>query len=73
MKGKLKGVFLVLDDIDKFSEVFIDEDGNIAWDIDKNIDTNVVWNNRIDMASLEELEIEVGKLKERNRKVEQNK
>jgi len=27
----------------------IDEYGNIAWDIDKTLDSSVHWNNRIDL------------------------
>lgn len=49
MSGSLFGVFELLNDIDKFKEVFLDESGNIAWDIDKNLDSNVAWNNRIDI------------------------
>jgi predicted ribosome-associated RNA-binding protein Tma20 len=49
MSESLYGVFEVLKNKDKFKEVFIDEYGNIAWDIDNNIDSNVYWNNRIDI------------------------
>ncbi|MBC2579417.1 DUF2442 domain-containing protein [Clostridium sp. DJ247] len=49
MKDKLFGVFEILKDLNKFKEVFIDESGNVAWDRDTNIDSNVVWNNRIDI------------------------
>jgi len=49
MNDKLYGVFEILKDISKFKEVFIDEYGNIAWDIDKTLDSNVHWNNRIDL------------------------
>ena len=49
MADNLYGVFEILKDEQKFKEVFIDESGNIAWDIDKNIDSNVYWNNRIDI------------------------
>lgn len=51
MKNKLFGVFEVLKDISKFKEVFIDEYGNIAWDRDKNIDSSIYWNNRIDLCN----------------------
>jgi len=33
---------------DDFARVFVDEAGNLAWDIDSGIDSSVVWNNRID-------------------------
>jgi len=49
MKDSLFGVFEILKDINKFREVFIDENGNIAWDRDNNIDSNIHWNNRIDI------------------------
>lgn len=49
MSKNLFGVFEILKDKNKFKEVFIDEYGNIAWDIDKNIDSSVHWNNRIDL------------------------
>lgn len=49
MKDSLFGVFETLKNIKKFKEVFIDEHGNIAWDRDNNIDSNIHWNNRIDI------------------------
>lgn len=49
MKDSLFGVFEILKDINKFKEAFIDDNGNIAWDKDNNIDSNVEWNNRIDI------------------------
>lgn len=51
MSNELYGVFSILKNLDKFYEVFIDENGNIAWEKDKNIDSNVVWNNKIDICS----------------------
>lgn len=49
MKNKLFGVFEILNDINKFKEVFIDDNGDIAWDKDKNLDSNIHWNNRLDI------------------------
>ncbi len=49
MSENLFGVFEILKDKEKFNEVFIDEYGNIAWEIDKNVDSNIHWNNRIDL------------------------
>jgi hypothetical protein len=49
MNDKLFGVFEILKDLNKFKEAFIDESGNVAWDRDTNIDSNIVWNNRIDI------------------------
>lgn len=49
MENELKGVFAVLKDIKKFQSVFIDEFGNVAWDIDDSVDSRVHWGNRIDI------------------------
>jgi len=49
MLDKLFGVFESLKDIEKFKQVFVDESGNIAWDKDNSVDSNVVWSNRIDI------------------------
>ncbi len=51
MSEKLTGVFEVLKDKSKFNNVFLDEFGNIAWDRDINIDSDKIWNNRIDLCS----------------------
>lgn len=51
MSNELYGVFEILKNINKFKEVFIDEDGNIAWEKDSKIDSNIVWNNKIDICS----------------------
>lgn len=49
MEDKLNGVFSVLQNQEKFKKVILDEFGNVAWDIDENIDSSVNWNNRIDI------------------------
>ena len=49
MKNKLFGVFEILNDINKFKKVFIDENGDIAWDKDINLDSSIHWNNRLDI------------------------
>ena len=49
MSKNLFGVFEILKDKDKFKEVFIDEFGNIAWERDKTVDSNKVWNNKIEV------------------------
>lgn len=49
LSNKLFGVFEVLQDIDKFKTVFIDEYGDIAWDKNPHIDSAKEWNNRIDI------------------------
>jgi hypothetical protein len=51
MSKCLFGVFEILKDLNKFKEVFIDKSGNVAWDKDKNIDSSIVWNNRIDLCT----------------------
>ena len=51
LSNMLTGVLSVLKNIEKFREVFIDQSGNIAWDIDNNIDSDVVFNNRIDLCA----------------------
>lgn len=51
MSEILYGVFEVLKDKDKFKECFLDDFGNIAWDIDKQLDSSVYWNNRIDLCA----------------------
>ena len=33
----------------KFQKAFLDEFGNVAWDIDETADSSVHWNNRIDL------------------------
>lgn len=48
MKPKLKGIMKPFCDIKRFQEVFLDENGSVCWDIDPNVDSNIVWNNRID-------------------------
>lgn len=49
MNDKLNGVFGILKDKNKFKKVFIDNFGNIAWDINETIDSSVHWSNRIDL------------------------
>jgi hypothetical protein len=50
MTESLKGdIFRPLNDFTAFSRVYIDEQGCIAWDIDPNVDSKIVWNNKIDL------------------------
>ena len=51
LSDNLYGVFEILKNKVKFKKVFIDECGNIAWDIDENIDSSIHWNNRIDLCA----------------------
>ena len=51
MKPTLKkgGVFTPFRDINNFRRVYLDDCGAVSWDIDPNIDSNVVWNNKVDL------------------------
>ena len=49
MKEELEGTFSILKDKEKFQSVFIDEFGNVAWNIDDSVDSNECWENRIDI------------------------
>lgn len=49
MADELYGVFKVLKDVKKFESVFINDVGNIAWNIDDNIDSSIHWENQIDL------------------------
>jgi len=51
LADRLTGVLTVLKDLEKFKDVFIDSWGNIAWDIDKHVDSSIVYNNRIDLSA----------------------
>lgn len=49
MSNELNGIFSVLKNKEKFSEVFINDVGNIAWNIDDNLDSSIHWENQIDL------------------------
>ncbi|MEE1031691.1 MAG: DUF2442 domain-containing protein [Ruminococcus sp.] len=49
MQDAMHGVLEVLKEKRKFQSVFLDEFGNVAWDIDESKDSSVYWNNRIDI------------------------
>ena len=49
MGDNLTGVYAVLRNPEKFNSVFLDEVGNVAWDIDEKIDSTQHWENRIDL------------------------
>ena len=49
MGNELNGIFSILKDKKKFKSVFIDEFGNVAWDIDDSVDSAEHWENRIDI------------------------
>ena len=41
-------IFNKLADQDAFNRVFVDSNGNLAWDLDPRVDSNVAWSNRVD-------------------------
>lgn len=44
-------VFARLRSLELFRRVYIDEVHSVAWDIDENVDSREVWNNKIDLCS----------------------
>ena len=44
-------VFAFLADETAFERVYIDENNDIAWDIDPEVDSAVVWNNKVDISA----------------------
>lgn len=44
-------VFETFADIKNFRRVYIDDEHCVAWDINPNVDSNVAWNNKVDLSS----------------------
>ncbi len=44
-------VFEFLKDINNFKRVYLDDSNVVSWDIDPNIDSNDVWDNKVDLSS----------------------
>ena len=44
-------VFETFSDLENFKQVYIDEEHCVAWDINHEIDSNEVWNNKVDLCS----------------------
>ena len=44
-----KKVFAPFRDINRFKQVYIDNKGCVAWDIDPNVDSEKIWSNRVDL------------------------
>jgi len=44
-------VFETFQDYKNFQRVYIDDSNNICWDIDPNLDSNINWNNKVDISS----------------------
>ena len=47
--GEKRTVFEPFTDMENFSRVYVDDTHSIAWDIDPNVDSNKVWNNKVDL------------------------
>ncbi|MCD7889095.1 MAG: DUF2442 domain-containing protein [Oscillospiraceae bacterium] len=41
--------FSALSDRETFKRVYLDDSRSISWDIDPNVDSSVVWENKIDL------------------------
>lgn len=46
---KKNTVFEKLMSIDDFKRVYLDDMHCVSWDIDPNVDSNTVWNNKVDL------------------------
>lgn len=44
-------VFAPFLDIENFRRVYVDDTHHIAWDIDPHVDSDVIWNNKVDLCS----------------------
>lgn len=42
-------VFLQLKTNNRFQAVYLDDTHAVSWDIDPNVDSNVVWSNKLDL------------------------
>lgn len=42
-------VFETFSDLENFKRVYIDEQHTVSWDIDPDVDSNIVWNNKVDL------------------------
>lgn len=42
-------VFRHLTSYQHFQRVYLDEQGAVSWDIDPNVDSHVVWSNKLDL------------------------
>lgn len=53
MKPYLKKntVFENIMDLENFKRVYLDDTKNVSWDIDPTVDSNVVWENKVDLCS----------------------
>jgi hypothetical protein len=49
MRDELTGIFTVLKSPEKFNRVFLNEVGNVAWNINDDVDSSIHWENQIDL------------------------
>lgn len=42
-------VFAPFRELENFRRVYLDESHSVSWDIDPTVDSNVVWNNKVDL------------------------
>ena len=42
-------VFAPLANVETFARVYLDDDHAVSWDIDPNVDSRVVWSNKLDL------------------------
>lgn len=49
MSNELTGVFEILKSKEKLRQVFINDVGNVAWNMDDGIDSSEHWENQIDL------------------------
>lgn len=42
-------IFKPLKKYENFKRVYLDDASCVSWDIDPNVDSNIVWNNKIDL------------------------
>lgn len=48
---KPKTVFEPFIEYENFKRVYLDEVSCVSWDIDPNMDSNKIWNNKVDLCS----------------------
>ena len=46
---KKGSVFEPFADITNFRRVYLDDENCVAWDVDPNVDSNIVWSNKVDL------------------------
>ena len=47
---KIGTIFEPFMQLSNFKRVYLDDTGCVAWDIDPNVDSNKVWNNKVDLS-----------------------